>query len=142
MNYDLIYDTATMSTALFNACVLGGGVLAVGGIWGAPLRWRAQSVPAGAKFVLLPGGVVGLISGGLAVERWWLARRTDYQTGEGLVIGHWTKEVRERRTPSSSYQPPGGKASGSTGCLLCTPWDRFRITPRIPGRGRFHSRTG
>jgi len=103
MDYELIYDTATMSTAPVSCLKWAITSLALGAVWTAKLRWFGDSVHLGAKFFLGVGLLLLVMSGLFALEKRQASRRTDLENVEGVIVGHWTKTVRTRRTNSSSY---------------------------------------
>jgi len=102
MNYELIYDAVSTSTAPYTILTAGLGLLTVGGLWTAKLKWGGDALHWGAKFFLGAGILILMISGLSRYEQYRIGQRTDAQTIEGMVSGYWTK-VERTKNASNTY---------------------------------------
>lgn len=115
INYQLIYDVATMSEAPKQALALGGligGVAAVMSI----VQWFQGNSPGGlTRFFVLAAVILVAVGIGLEYEKRWIVRKAEKEARvvQGTVIGYWAQRERQRPGSTSYWEWEGFTVGGT-----------------------------
>ncbi len=95
MSYRLIYDAAATSTAPQSALIFGAAALVLTLAWAGWLRYRAQRLHAGVKFLGVIALILFALSAGNRLEQRWTGGRMP-QVVEGAITGCWGSGTASR----------------------------------------------
>lgn len=132
MNWELVYDAVTMSSAAPDTARWAAGIAIAAMAWGGWLNYRGRPVHVAAKML---GAIAIVVFAVSLLFRWELRKigqRTDLKTVDGPVTYYWKKQVRTKTA-----------ANGST--YRTTDWEGFELggvnfaVERFPGQNYFHN---